>query len=163
VRNILPAISKMLQYRTDAEALVVVVDSNHSYVSRGEPKNRLREFQELAQRCREQLKRVPGRIPLKIAIGVAAPAIEAWWLCKSNPHISEAAWEKGLIEKREPYSKLELKRQLYCSDYSSLELMTQKMSEAAQVITADLSAIEQAFPDGFGTLARELRSWRRIG
>jgi hypothetical protein len=163
VRNILPAISKMLQYRTDAEALVVVVDSNHTYLSRDEPKNRLREFQVLVQRSRQQLINVPGRVPLKIAIGVAAPAIEAWWLCKSNPQISEAAWEKGLIEKREPYSKLELKRQLYGSDYRSLELMTRKMTEAAQVIAGDLSAIERAFPEGFGTLAKELRSWRRIG
>jgi hypothetical protein len=162
VRNILPAISKMLQYRTDAEALVVVVDSNHTYLSGNEPKNRLREFQELVQRCRQQLRNVPGRVPLKIAVGVAAPAIEAWWLCKSNPQISEAAWEKGLIEKREPYSKLELKRQLYGSDYRSLELMTRKMTEAAQVIAGDLPALERAFPCGFGSLAHELRSWRRI-
>jgi len=163
VRNVLPTVSKMLQYRTDAEALVVVVDSNHTYLSRDEPKNRLREFQELVQRCRQQLKNVLGRVPLKIAIGVAVPAIEAWWLCKSNPQISEAAWEQGLIEKREPYSKLELKRRLYGSDYRSLELMTRKMTEAAQVIAGDLPALERTFPEGFGSLAKELRSWRRIG
>jgi len=104
VRNTLPAISKTLQYRTDAEGLVVVVDSNHTYLSGDEPKNRLRDFQELVQRCQQQLKTVSGRVPLKIAVGVAAPAIEAWWLCKSNSQISEAAWEKGLTEKREPYS-----------------------------------------------------------
>jgi hypothetical protein len=109
------------------------------------------------------LKPVSGRVPLKIAVGVAAPAIEAWWLCKSNQQISEAAWEKGLAEKREPYSKLELKKQLYGSDYRSLELMTRKMTEAAQVVAGDLPALERAFPNGFGSLAKELRSWRRIG
>jgi hypothetical protein len=163
VRNILPAISKWLQYRTDAEGLVVVVDSNHTYLSGDEPKNRLRDFRELVQRCQQQLKPVSGRIPLKIAVGVAAPAIEAWWLCKSHPQVSEAAWEKGLAENREPYSKLELKRQLYGSDYRSLELMTRKMTEAAQVIAGDLPALERAFSEGFGNLAKELRSWRRIG
>jgi hypothetical protein len=93
---------------------------------------------------------------------VAAPAIEAWWLCKSNPHISEAAWEKGLADGRDPYSKLELKNKLYGSDFRSLELMTQKMSEAAQIAARDLPLLETAFPAGFGSLAGELRSWRRI-
>lgn len=162
VRNTLPAISKALQYKTAAEGLVVVVDSNHTYLSGDEPKNRLRDFRELMQRCQQQLKPVSGRVPLKIAVGVAAPAIEAWWLCKTNLQISEAAWEKGLAEKREPYSKLELKKQLYGSDYRSLELMTRKMTEAAQEIAKDLFALERAFPNGFGNLAKELRSWRKI-
>lgn len=163
VRNVLPAISKMLHYRTDAEGLVVVVDSNHTYLSGDEPKNRLREFQELIQRCQKQLRHVSGRVPLKIAIGVAAPAIEAWWLCKSNQKISEVAWEKGLVERRDPYSKLDLKKQLYGSDYRSLELMTLKMTEAAHIIAGDLPLLERAFPNGFGGLAKELRGWRKIG
>ena len=163
VRNTLPAISKALQYKTDAEGLVVVVDSNHTYLSGDEPKNRLRDFRELVQRCQQQLKSVSGRVPLKIAVGVAAPAIEAWWLCKSNLQVNEAAWEKGLAEKHEPYSKQELKKQLYGSDYCSLELMTRKMTEAAQEIAKDLFALERAFPNGFGNLANELRSWRKIG
>ena len=163
VRTTLPAISKTLQYRTDAEALIVVVDSNHTYLSGEEPKNRLREFQEIVQRCQQQLRPVSGRVPLKIAVGVAAPAIEAWWLCKSNPQISEAAWEKGLVDKRDPYSKQELKKLLYGSDYSSLEVMTKKMTEAAEEVSRDLLLLERAFPSGFGSLAKELRSWRRIG
>jgi len=162
VRSVLPAISKTLQYRTDAEGLVVVVDSNHTYLSRDEPKNRLREFQELVQRCLRELKPVSGRVPLKIAVGVAAPAIEAWWLCKTNQQICEATWEKGLADGRDPYSKQELKRQLYGSDYRSLELMTRKMTEAAHVVAGDLQSLERAFPSGFGSLAVELRSWRRI-
>ena len=163
VRNILPVITKQLHYRTDAEGLVVVVDSNHSYLSRNEPKNRLREFQELVQRCRQQLRPVSGRVPLRIAVGVAAPAIEAWWLCKSNPLISEAAWEKGMDEKSDPYSKLDLKRQLYGSEFSSLAHMTLKMTEAAREMSAHLPTLERAFPGGFGSLAGELRDWRRVG
>jgi hypothetical protein len=60
VRNVLPVITKELQYRTDAEGLVVVVDSNHTYLSGDEPRNRLREFQELVQRCQRQLRPVRG-------------------------------------------------------------------------------------------------------
>jgi len=56
-----------------------------------------------------------------------------------------------------------LKKQLYGSDYRSLELMTRKMTEAAQVVAGDLPVLERAFPNGFGSLAKELRSWRRIG
>lgn len=162
VRDNLAVIAKFLHYRTDAEGLVVVVDSNHTYLSGDETKNRLRDFQELVRRCREQLKPISGRVPLKIAVGVAAPAIEAWWLCKSNPQISEAAWEKGLANKRDPYSKLELKKRLYGSEFYPLELMTRKMNEAAQGIANDLPLLDKAFPNGFGSLARELRSWRRI-
>lgn len=163
VRNTLPTISKMLHYRTDAEGLVVVVDSNHTFLSRDEPKNRLRDFQELVTRCQQQLKPVAGRVPLRIAIGVAAPAIEAWWLCKANPQISEAAWEKGMDEKRDPYSKLELKKQLYGSEFSSLAHMTLKMTGAAREVSAQIQMLERAFPSGFGSLANELRGWRRLG
>lgn len=162
VRDVLPAITKELHYKTDTEGLVVVVDSNHTYLSRDEPKNRLREFHELIERCQRELKAMSGRVPLKIAIGVAAPAIEAWWLCKSDPQINEAVWEEGLAIKKDPYSKLELKRRLYGRDYPSLEVMTQKMVEAAQVVAGDLPALERNFPSGFGSLANELRKWRRI-
>jgi hypothetical protein len=163
VRNILPSVAKHLHFRTNTEALVVVVDSNHTFLSRDEVKNRLRDFRELVLRCQKELRPVAGRLPLKIAVGVAAPAIEAWWLCKTNPHISEAAWEKGLADKRDPYSKAELKRQLYNVDYPPLELATQKMTEAAQAVAGDLPMLEKAFPAGFGSLYQELRSWRRIG
>ena len=162
VRNVLPVITKELQYRTDAEGLVVVVDSNHTYLSGDEPRNRLREFQELVQRCQRQLRPVPGRVPLKIAVGVAAPAIEAWWLCKTNAQITEAAWERGLDIKQEPFSKLDLKKWLYGQEYSSLDLMTRKMIEAARNLTSDLAILERSFPNGFGALAKELRGWRSV-
>lgn len=163
VKSVLLANANFLHYRTDADALVVVVDSNHTYLSQDKGGNRLNDFQELVEQCRKQFRPVLGRVPLKIALGVAAPAIEAWWLCKSNPQISETAWEKGLDEKRDPYSKLELKKKLYSSDYPSLALMTQKMTEAAQETAKDLSSLERAFPNGFGSLAKELRRWRKFG
>ncbi len=163
VCNNLGIVAKFLHYRTDADGLVVVADSNHTHLAGDEPKNRLKELQVLAKRCREQLGTLPGgRIPLKIAVGVAAPAIEVWWLCKKHPHITESAWEKGLAEKRDPYSKLGLKKMLYGKEYWSLEWMTQKMAEAAQMAATDLPYLERSFPNGFGSLIRELRNWRRI-
>jgi len=163
VKTVLLANANYLHYRTDADALVVLVDSNHTYVSPDKVENRLKDFQKLVEQCQRQFRPMSGRVPLKIALGVAAPAIEAWWLCKSNPQISEAAWEKGLDDNRDPYSKLALKKKLYATDYPSLELTTQKMTEAAQVIAGDLPTLERAFPNGFGNLANELRRWRRIG
>jgi hypothetical protein len=95
-------------------------------------------------------------------VGVAAPAIEEWWLCRTHPHISEAAWERGLDEKRDPYTKLELKKWLYGAENNSLEHMTTKMVEAARGLGSDFAVFERAFPNGFGTLSQEIRSWRRL-
>jgi hypothetical protein len=163
VRNTFLTTAKELHYQSDTDALVVVVDSNHTYLSIGQMKNRLREFQELAQNCRSQLRPISGRLPLKIAVGVAAPALEAWWLCRTHPQVSEAAWERGLGEKRDPYSKLDLKKWLYGAENNSLPHMTQKMVEAARDLENDLAVLERAFPRGFGSLAQEIRSWRRLG
>lgn len=163
VRSSFEAIAKTLHYRSEAEGLVVVVDSNHTYLSGDDTKNRLRDFQEVIERCRKQFKPVANRSSsLKIAVGVAASAIEAWWLCKTHPHISESAWEKGLNEKREPYTKSQLKNMLYEREFRSLEWMTQRMTEAAHDATKDVSTLEKNFPNGFGSLVKELRSWRRI-
>ena len=162
VLNVLPATAKKLHYLSDTDALVVVVDSNHTYLSGDQPKNRLRDFQALVESCRNQLSPVRGRVPLKIAVGVAAPAIEAWWLCRTHPQISEAAWESGLEERRDPYSKLDLKKWLYGAENSALEHMKEKMVEAAQGHQNDLAVLERAFPHGFGWLAGEIRSWRRL-
>jgi hypothetical protein len=83
-------------------------------------------------------------------------------LCKTNAQITEAAWERGLDIKQEPFSKLDLKKWLYGQEYSSLNLMTRKMTEAARGLATDLPTLEKNFPNGFGTLAEELRSWRRV-
>jgi len=163
VRGALAAIIRFLHYRTDADGLVVVVDSNHSTLEQAAEKNRLRELRETADGVRAHLGSVAGRVPLRVAIGVAAPAIEAWLLCKRYLEISEAAWEQGLSKKQDPYSKLNLKRRLYGVEFASLELMTEKMTKAASELTADLVQVERIFPKGFGTMAEQLRDWRRVG
>ena len=163
VRAALPAIIRFLHYTTDAEGLVVVVDSNHSSLEETAERNRLRDLKQMIDNVRVSLRPVPGRIPLRIAVGVAAPAIEAWLLCKRQPPVSEAAWEHGLRDQREPYAKLELKRRLYGVEFASLQLMTEKMTEAARELKPEIGHLERLFPNGFGTLARQLRAWRHVG
>jgi hypothetical protein len=98
---------------------------------------------------------------LKIAIGLAVPAIEAWLLCGVDSHITEAAWINGLKEKpgAMPYSKGGLKRQLYGTSHPSLAVETEAMKAAAMRLSKDFSTIERLFPHGFGALSKNLRSW----
>ena len=162
VRDALQAIIKFVTYRTDTEGLVVVVDSNHSSLETTTGENRLREFGDLIAKTRAGLGARSGRPALLIAHGVASPALEGWLLCKRDGQITEAAWEKGLRDKREPYTKLALKRRLLEADYTSSELRWQKMTEAATEVAADIAHLETQFPNGFGSMARQLREWRRL-
>ena len=73
--------------------------------------------------------------PLKIALGLAVPAIEAWLLCDVDSHVTEAAWMNGLKDSpgRMPYTKGSLKRQLYGTSHPSLPIETEVMKTAASV------------------------------
>jgi hypothetical protein len=151
-----------LHHYSDAYGLVVAADGNRTSLQESSPKNRLRALQAMVDKTVASLGRVPGRPRLRVAIGVASPALEAWLLCHRVQEISEAAWEKGLRDQTEPYSKLELKKHLYGSDRPTLPLETEKMVEAARELCGRISLLEQRFPIGFGTLARQLREWRQV-
>jgi hypothetical protein len=58
-----------------------------------------------------------------------------------------------------PYSKRDLKRQLYETTHPSLAVETEKMKAAAERLAQDLSTLERLFPHGFGALLKDLRSW----
>lgn len=98
VRDIFRTVALQLHYKAAADGLILVADSNHASVVADHSRNRLRELEELADSIRRELKPVGSNPPLRIAVGVASPAIEAWLLCKDHSDISEAAWEKGLTE-----------------------------------------------------------------
>lgn len=68
--------------------------------------------------------------PLKVAIGLAVPSIEAWLLCGINPHVSEAAWINGVREGRLPYTKDSLKAEVYGTSHPSLLIETEAMRQA---------------------------------
>jgi len=58
-----------------------------------------------------------------------------------------------------PYTKKDLKRQLYGTSHPSLAIETDAMKEAATRLSKDLTVIEKLFPDGFGTLLKSLKEW----
>jgi hypothetical protein len=160
VRIDLAPVIKYLHYRTDAEGLVVVADSNHSLFGPNNSQTRLVELQQRVRTLLGELRPLLGRPVLPVAIGVACPAIEAWLLSHRRTEISEAAWQSGLATKIDPYSKLDLKRYLYGVERPSLKLETDKMIEAATELSAKLDHLENQFPVGFGALTTELRKWR---
>ena len=162
VRNVLPIIAKQLHHSGLADGLVFVADSNHATVIEDDSRNRLRDLLQMVASLRKELKPSAGRAPLKIAVGVASPAIEAWLLCDGRPEISEASWEKGLVDKREPYSKLGLKQLLYGVNKPNLMLETERMIQAANEMAGKIALLETRFPNGFVSLAKELRTWRTL-
>ena len=169
VRTVLPAVLKELHYHTDAEGLVLIVDSNgspphlpaHEEPNGVERQCRLCQLRAIAD---AEMKKVRPRTtfaPLKVAIGLAVPTIEAWLLCGIDSHVTEAAWINMLKDKRgrAPYTKGELKRKLYGTSHPSLSLETEKMIEAAKRLRNDLTLPEKLFPHGFGALVKSLNSW----
>jgi hypothetical protein len=169
VRTVLPAVLKELHYHSDAEGFVLVVDSNgapphlpaHDPPGTPEPKCYLCQLRKVANETLSQVRPRSSLPPLKIALGLAVPAIEAWLLCGDDPHVTEAAWINGLKEERGrmPYTKKSLKRQLYGTSHPSLSLATEAMQRAARRVSQDLSVLEKWFPFGFGAFANSLRSW----
>ena len=163
VLNIAPSLIKYLHYQTDVDALVVVVDSNDSPVhepSHDEPDG-------FDQQCRlcllrgaiadtlNQLGPRPHAARVRTAIGIAVPAIEAWYLFGKDPHVSEAAWVTGAAG----YTRLTLKKSVYGTSRPTLLLETQVAVTEAQRLTEQLDGLEQHFPAGFGALAEDIRGW----
>jgi len=171
-RGVLTAVELVLRhlhYRTDADALVVTLDSDESPVHRKEhegagnddPKCRLCQLQRIITTVQSSLKPRRGCGPIRVAIGIAVPAIEAWCLCGTDAHITESAWIQALQSHRFPYAKRDLKQRLYGSPDPVLKLETERLVEQARNLLAreQLQMLENCFPIGFGSLAVEVRSW----
>jgi len=158
---------RRLHYRREADALVVVVDANHSAVHTGPVDARC----DLAENCRlcrlrEEFARVrgtlspmPGYAPIRTAVGLAVPAIEAWYLCGREPNVSENAWTLARREGREPYTKAQLKRLVYGTDIPSLRLETECAEREVRRVVDNLTLLERSFAVGFAALAADLRTW----
>lgn len=167
VRISLRPVLRELHYHSDAEGFVFIVDSNGSppHLPSHEPPNALDPLCRLCQLRRivdEVLKHVRPRQhqpPLKIALGLAVPTIEAWLLSGVNPHVSEAAWINGMKAGREPYTRPSLKDEFYGTSHPSLAVETEAMKTAALRIAANLKNFEILFPHGFGALQNDLKRW----
>jgi len=162
----LPAVLQDLHYYRDAEALVVVVDSDnsplheqlHDQPGGANNKCRLCRLREVVAQTQKHLNPVLNRIPIKTAIGLAVPAIEAWYLCGVDPHSTEAMLVQKLGAATRAI-KLQLKRDVYGMERPSLELATKHAIKAATRLAQNLDMLVQLFPNGFGALARDVRSW----
>ena len=165
VRTVLRSVLLELHYYTDAEGFVFIVDSNGSpahlatHTNAPDPQCRLCQLQRIVSAVRQQVRPVPNRQPLKIALGIAVPAIEAWLLCGVDPHVSEAVWFSGMKGGQMPYTKPGLKEQLYGTSHPSLPIETEAMQIAATRLAADFSGLRNRFPIGFGNLESDLNSW----
>lgn len=165
VRDVLSAVMKQLHYHTDVEGLVIVADSNgsgvhvpqHDTIPGGESGCRVCELRRTLASVR--LNPLVGRPPLKKAIGVAVPAVEAWYAHGIVPQVNEAAWSRALQDKVFPYTKLGLKETVYGTTRPSIQLETDRALEEATRIVGRIELLEQDFPGGFGTLASDLRGW----
>ena len=93
-------------------------------------------------------------------IGVAVPAIEAWYLCGRDPAVSEARWVEAQAHGRQPYSRAELKWRVYGTDRPSLPLEIECALREVNRHRADLRRLEYDCP-GVAALLRDLRDSRR--
>lgn len=166
VFDYLSKVLKHLHYNTDAEALVVAVDSDestahepaHDQPDGASRKCRLCRLREEISEVKKYLSTVPGRMEIKTAVGLAVPAIEAWYLCGRDPHITEALIIQKTASQMPPFKK-QLKRDVYGTDRPSLELETKRAIEEASRLATMLDDLETYFPNGFGPLARDVRNW----
>lgn len=169
VKNALPAVLKQLHYRSDAVGLALIVDSNgkpphlptHDLPYAPDPMCRLCQLRRTAVDTLRQVRPRPHLPPLKVAIGLAVPAVEAWLLCGVDPRITEAAWITARSDRpsRMPYTTAELKSQLYGTARPALGAETTAMQQAAMRLAEDLSSLMKGFPHGFGALVNNLRTW----
>lgn len=168
VRQFLPTVMKHLHYRTDADALVVVVDSDNSPIhekSHDLPEGSVQECRVCQLRAtiiqvQIHLRSVSGRASIKTAVGLAVPAVEAWYLCGIDLHCTEASLMPRLGAGAKAL-KNQLKKEVYSTDRPLREMQTKRATEEAIRLAQDLNLIERLFPQGFGSLARDVRNWQQ--
>jgi hypothetical protein len=164
VGQVLPSVLRHLHFNTDTDLLVVVVDSDDSVVHTPEhnapgyfhPHCRMCQLRAVYRQTTRRLPPVNGRDRVLRAVGVAVPAMEAWYLCGRDETVSEAAWIAGQVSGRMPYSRLQLKRRVYGTDRPSLVHQTACAVREAERHRRDPRRLENDFP-GFAALAADLR------
>ena len=169
VIQVMPAILRHLHFNTDAEGLIVVVDSDDSVVHTEEheapgyyhPHCRMCQLRAV---FRKTVKNLPldgkRKLRLQRAVGIAVPALEAWYLCghARDADVTEAAWTRGLEKEKQPYTRAQLKYRVYGTERPWLELETQRALEEVRRHAKDLRRLENDFPS-FAKLSRDLRGW----
>lgn len=165
VAQLLPAVIRHLHFNTDTDALVVVGDADDSVVHTAEhnrpgyfhPQCRMCQLRAVFRQTQKRLRPAHGRDQVLRCVGVAVPAIEAWYLCGREEAVTEAAWIAGQATGRLPYTRSQLKERVYGTDRPSLPLEIRfALAEVAR-LRPDLRRLEHDFP-GFAALAADLRA-----
>ena len=165
VLQVLPAVARHLHFNTDAEALVVVADSDDSVVhaathdeeNRFHPGCRLCQLRAAFRKTTKNFPPARGRPGVLRCIGIAVPAVEAWYLCGRDPQVTELAWTAGQASGQLPYTRAELKSRVYGTVRPSLVHETACALREAERLRRDPRRLENDFP-GFAALAADLRS-----
>lgn len=167
VAQLMPAVLRHLHFNTDTDLLVVVVDSDDSVVHTPahdapgffHPQCRMCQLRAIYRQTTKKFPPAHGRERLIRTIGVAVPAIEAWYLCGRDETVSETRWVEAQKTGRLPYTRAQLKRRVYGTDRPSLPLETVCAVREAERQRHDLRRLENDFP-GFAALAADLRAAR---
>lgn len=170
VVQVLPAVIRHLHFNTTADGLVVVVDADDSVVHTAEheapnyhhPLCRMCQIRAVFRRTTKRLPPAHGRSRVLRCVGVAVPAIEAWYLCGRDETVTEAAWIAGRESGVAPYTRRELKWRVYGTDRPSLPFEISCALAEVRRHRGDLRRLEADFPGGFGEFARDLRRWSEV-
>ena len=164
-----PVVIRSAYYQTESEAVVLVCDSNDKPVhipehdekiSADSLKCRFCILKRKVDETLESLKPIPNRAMIKVAIGVAVPAIEAWFMCGKQLDPSEDKWirkqHKGETVR---YDKTSLKRKVY-GERSLKNKRIEIAIQEAERLAKNLELLNEKFPNGFGSLAIETSKWK---
>ncbi|CAM2835028.1 hypothetical protein [Rariglobus hedericola] len=166
VAQVLPSIVRHLHFNTDTDGLVVVVDSDDSVVHTAahdapeyyHPLCRMCQLRAIFRQSTKKLPPAHGRERVLRGVGVAVPAVEAWYLCGLEETVTEQNWIAGPEFGRAPYTRRELKQRVYGTERPNLQHETEIALREARRHAHDLRRLENDFP-GFASLAWDLKSW----
>jgi hypothetical protein len=165
VAQVMPLVLRHLHFNTDTAVLVVVVDADDSTVHTAEhdrpnyfhPRCRMCQLRAVHRQTTKKFPPAHGRARVLRTIGIAVPAIEAWYLSGRDERVTEQAWLDGQHTGRPPYSRADLKVRVYGTDRPSLRHEIDCAVREVQRIGRDTRRLENDFP-GFAALAGDLRA-----
>lgn len=151
-----------------ADGFVFVGDSDstpphaasHDELPNGSPGCRLCEIRQIVATATQELRERSGQPRLKIAVGMATPAIEAWLLSGLEPNRTEAWFrQEQSLGRLSGQTRRDLKINKYGSLEASADIKMQRTLENAHRIAGDLDGLERRFQFGFGHLRSDLTQW----
>ncbi len=166
--NNVPSALKDMHYQRTADALIVAIDSDNSpvHLSDHSPADhaklgcRFCSLDLLIEETLRHLRPIPSQPKIQTAMAVAVPAIEAWYQFGSDSNCTEAGWiQKQKAGATVPAEIRNLKRAVYGTDRPGRDLSKAKAIKHAERLAADLTQLEDYFPNSFGVFAQQVREW----